>query len=228
MTPMNNRLFRPTRPATVSPKVISSYGSWIAYESKFSLDSDYQPPYPWVQTEFVASTIHFPRIEDGNGWIFNATNYANANDTLRDDGYGLGQVRYHDFLNDTLDNINLPQFWFPVTGFPSNNWRLAYRGGLRNGQGFRLVVRDKMFFDSSTGLWNSAFWLLQAILHNNQLRAYDTFIASPDSPTATSETLVNDLYSQFFAQNATLVGPEVYNFVDTLTLLGYAEVFGWF
>jgi hypothetical protein len=226
MTPMNNRLFRPTRPATVSPKVVSSYGSWIAYESKFSLDSDYQPPYPWVQTDFVASTIHFPRIDDGNGFLFNQ-NYADSNETLRDDGYGLGPLRYHQFLSDTLENIDLPQFWFPVSAYPDPGWRLAYRGGLRNGRGFRLAVRDRMFFDSNTGLWESAFWLLQAILHNNQLLAYDTFVGSPDGPIATSETFVNDLYSQFFAQNATLVGPEVYNFLSTLSPVGYEIPAQW-
>jgi hypothetical protein len=211
--PMNQRLLRPTRPPGVPPQVVQSYGTWIAFDQKFSLESDYEPPHPLVATDFYAATIHSPRIDDEMSWNY-AANYPATVETIRDDGYGLGPVRYCDVLNDLLLNIDLPQFRFPVSGYPDPLWRLGYRGGLRNGQGFRLLVRDRLN-QTSIG-WNSVIWLLQAVLHDNRLVAHDTFVPSvgPEDAINVSDQYVVDLANQFFSQDEAKIGEDVFDFLS--------------
>jgi hypothetical protein len=113
-----------------------------------------------------------------------AADWDDARFTFRNDGFGLGQIRYTNVLNTLMDAINLPEFrWLTgaVTGGSDPRMILKYNGTLTAYRGFRLTA-----FAVDTNEV-AVVYLMQAVLLDNQLLVTDSFFSAegyygPSSP----------------------------------------------
>jgi len=109
-----------------------------------------------------------------------AADWDDARFTFRNDGFGLGQIRYTNVLNTLMDAINLPEFRW-LTGASDPRMILKYNGTLTAYRGFRLTA-----FAVDTNEV-AVVYLMQAVLLDNQLLVVDNFFsadgyAGPPSP----------------------------------------------
>jgi hypothetical protein len=127
-----------------------------------------------------------------------AADWDDARFTFRNDGFGLGQIRYTNVLDTLMDAINLPEFRW-LTGAAGNGTDermiLKYNGTLTAYRGFRLTA----FAVDAQSV--AVVYLMQAVLLDNQLLVTDSFFSGPgydDPPSPPSYQDFEDATAAFF------------------------------